>query len=283
MKKIDLHTHTTASDGIYPPRDLIDLAMRGGIVAMAMTDHDTVDGLPEAMAYSAKVGFKLYPGVEFSIDYDEGSFHLLGLNIDYANERLRRTVRDLAEHRATRAYRIIEDLKKHGIDIPIEEVLRAAGGGSMGRPHVARVMVDRGYASNIREIFQNYLVKGKPGYVKKVRIGFENAVELIRECGGIAVVAHPISLECRDMAAFEELLAGFVRAGVEGLEAYASMHTVEQAAEFSRIALKHDLVLTGGSDFHGDKDEIIGNYRRENPIPIELYDKLESYLAKRAR
>jgi 3',5'-nucleoside bisphosphate phosphatase len=283
MRKIDLHTHTTASDGIYSPRDLIDLAMRSGLVAMAVTDHDTVDGLPEAMEYAASVGFKLYPGVEFSIDYDEGSFHLLGLNIDYTNERLKKTVRELADHRATRAYRIIEDLKKHGIDIPIDEVLKEAGDASMGRPHVARIMVNHGYASNIREIFQSYLVKGKPGYVKKVRIQFVDAVKLIRECGGIAVVAHPISLECRDMAAFGELLTGFIREGVEGLEAFASMHSVEQAAEFTEIALRHNLVLTGGSDFHGDKDETIGNYRKENPIPIELYDTLESYLRQRGR
>jgi 3',5'-nucleoside bisphosphate phosphatase len=283
MRKIDLHTHTTASDGIYSPRDLIDLAIRSGVVAMAITDHDTVDGLPEAIEYAASVGFKLYPGVEFSIDYDEGSFHLLGLNIDYTNERLKKTVRDLADHRATRAYRIIDDLKKHGIDIPIDEVIRVAGDGSMGRPHIARVMVDHGYASNIREIFQKYLVKGKPGYVKKVRIRFEDAIGLIRECGGLAVVAHPISLECRDMVAFEELLEGFVRTGVEGLEAFASMHTVEQATEFSEIALKHNLLLTGGSDFHGDKDETIGNYRKENPIPIELFDKLESFILKKTR
>jgi 3',5'-nucleoside bisphosphate phosphatase len=282
MKKIDLHTHTTASDGIYSPRQLVDLAVRSGVVAMAVTDHDTVDGLPEAAEYAASLGFKLYPGVEFSIDYDAGSFHLLGLNIDYTNERLRKTVRELAEHRATRAYRIIDDLKKSGIDLPIEEVLREAGDGSMGRPHVARVMVNHGYAPNIREIFQHYLVKGKPGYVKKVRIRFEDAVDLIRECGGIAVVAHPVSLECGSMDEFEELLEGFVRKGVEGLEAFASMHTVEQAALYSEIAMKHNLLQTGGSDFHGDKDETIGHYRKENPIPIELYDMLESFIRKKA-
>jgi len=282
MKKIDLHTHTTASDGIYPPRELIDLAMRGGLVAMAITDHDTVDGLPEAMEYAASVGFRLYPGVEFSIDYDAGSFHLLGLNIDYRNRRLVKTLRELAEHRESRSYRIIEDLKKHGIDIPIEEVVRAAGGGSMGRPHVARVMVNHGYASNIKEIFQKYLVKGKPGYVKKVRIRFEDAIGLVRECGGIAVVAHPISLECRDMEEFETRLMEFVGAGVEGLEAFASMHTVEQAALYEEIARRNGLLVTGGSDFHGDKDETIGYYRKDRPIPIELQNSLDSLIRQKA-
>src|SRR4030042_398987 len=126
MRKIDLHPHTTASDGIYPPRELIDIARRNGLVAMAITDHDTVDGLPEAVAYARSVGFRLLPGVEFSIEYDAGSFHLIGLDIDYRHEGLRSTVRSLAGHRDRRAYRIIEDLKKHGIDIPVEEVIALA-------------------------------------------------------------------------------------------------------------------------------------------------------------
>jgi predicted metal-dependent phosphoesterase TrpH len=283
VKKIDLHTHTTASDGIYSPRELIDVARRNGLIAMAITDHDTVDGLPEAVEYARSVGFRLYPGVEFSIDYDAGSFHLLGLNIDYTHERLRSTVRSLAEHRGTRAYRIIDDLKKHGIDIPIDEVITEADGGAIGRPHIARVMINRGYASTIREIFQKYLAKGKPGYVKKVRIAFEEAVSLIRECGGIPVIAHPVSLECASMSEFEWLLTKFIKAGVEGMEVYAAMHTPAMAEGYLELALKYKLLVTGGSDYHGDKDEIIGNYQKDYPIPIELYDKLEEYINMNTR
>jgi 3',5'-nucleoside bisphosphate phosphatase len=281
VKKIDLHTHTTASDGIYSPRELIDIARNNGLVAMAITDHDTVDGLPDAMEYSRSIGFRLYPGVEFSIDYDEGSFHLIGLNLDYTHEGLRNTVKNLAEHRGTRAYRIIDDLKKYGIDIPIDEVIAEADGGSIGRPHIARIMVNRGYAATIREIFKNYLVKGKPGYVKKVRIAFEEAVSLIQECGGIPVVAHPVSLECTNMGEFEELLKGFIKTGVQGIEVYAAMHTPAMAQEYLALAQKYNLLITGGSDFHGDKDETIGNYQKDCPIPIELYDKLEEYINKK--
>ena len=280
VKKIDLHTHTTASDGIYSPRELIDVARQNGLIAMAITDHDTVAGLPEAMAYARSLGFRLYPGVEFSIEYDTGSFHLIGLNIDYTHEGLRRTVKDLAEHRGTRAYRIIDDLKRHGIDIPIDEVIAEADGGSIGRPHIARIMVNRGYAATIREIFQNYLVKGKPGYVKKVRIEFEEAVSLIRECGGIPVIAHPVSLECGSMAEFEGLLKGFIKAGIKGMEVYAAMHTPAMADEYLALALKYRLLVTGGSDFHGDKDETIGNYQKDHPIPSELYDRLEEYIKR---
>ncbi len=281
MKKIDLHTHTTASDGIYSPRQLIDLAVRNGLVAMAITDHDTVDGLPEAMDYAGSIGFRLYPGVEFSIEYDPGSFHLIGLNLDYTHQGLRDTVKRLAEYRDTRASRIIDDLKKHGIDIPLDEVMAEAGGGAIGRPHIARVMVNHGYASNIREIFKNYLVKGKPGYIKKVRIEFNDAVSIIKESGGIPVIAHPVSLECVDMDQFEGLLKGFIDAGVEGMEVYASMHTPEMAEQYRVLAVKHNMLMTGGSDFHGDKDETIGNYQKESPIPYELYPRLDEYIGKR--
>ncbi len=281
MKKIDLHTHTTASDGIYSPRELVDLAMRNGLVAMAITDHDTVDGLPEAVDYASSLGFRLYPGVEFSIEYDTGSFHLLGLNIDYAHKELRSTVKRLAEYRGTRAYRIIDDLKSHGIDIPLDEVIAESGGGAIGRPHIARVMVNHGYASNIKEIFKNYLVKGKPGYIKKVRIEFSEAVKLIKESGGIPVIAHPVSLECKDMIEFEGLLKGFVEAGIEGMEVYAGMHTPEMAEQYRILAVKYNLLMTGGSDFHGDKDETIGNFHKDSPIPFELYARLEEYIGKR--
>jgi len=281
MKKIDFHTHTTASDGIYSPRQLIDLAVRNDIVAMAITDHDNVDGLPEAMEYAASLGFRLYPGVEFSIEYDTGSFHLIGLNLDYRHEGLRSTVKRLAEFRSTRVYRIIEDLKQHGIDVPLNEVMEAAGGGAIGRPHVARVMVKHGLGPNIKDIFKNYLVQGKPGYVKKVRIEFNDAVSLIKQSGGIPIIAHPVSLECRDMDEFEGLLKEFINAGIEGIEAYAAMHTPEMAEQYRAMAVKYNLLITGGSDFHGDKDETIGNYQKESPIPFELYEQLESYIGRR--
>lgn len=281
MKKIDFHTHTKASDGIYYPRQLIDLAVRNDIVAMAITDHDTVEGLPEAIDYAASLGLRLYPGIEFSIEYDTGSFHLIGLDIDYRHEGLRSAAKRLTEFRNNRIYRIIDDLKQHGIDIPLDEVMAAAGGGAIGRPHVARVMVSHGHGPNLKDIFKNYLVPGKPGYVKKVRIEFNEAVALIKESGGIPIIAHPVSLECRDMAEFEGLLKGFVEAGVEGVEAYASMHTPEMAEQYRALAVKYNLVITGGSDFHGDKDETIGNYQKESPIPFELYEQLESYIGRR--
>jgi 3',5'-nucleoside bisphosphate phosphatase len=278
MKKIDFHTHTTASDGIYSPSQLVDLAVRNGLVALAVTDHDTIDGLAEAVRHAGEAGLKLYCGVEFSINYDLGSFHLIGLNIDYTNADLGRELKWLAERRGTRAYRIIEDLEKHGISIPIDEVLALSGGGVIGRPHIARVMVSHGYAPSIKEIFASYLVKGKPGYVKKERIELDAAISLIENSGGIPVIAHPNSLECRNLDEFEDRLKKFIKAGVRGIEAYAAMHTLEQAGQYARLARRYNLVVTGGSDFHGDKDETLGDYIKEGPIPLEIYDQLEKYI-----
>ncbi len=280
MKKIDFHTHTAASDGIYSPSQLVDLAVRSGLVALAVTDHDTIDGLAEASRHADKVGLKLYCGVEFSINYDLGSFHLIGLNIDYTNPDLGQELKWLAERRGTRAFRIIEDLNKHGIRIPMDEVLALSDGGVIGRPHVARVMVSHGYASSIKEIFANYLVKGKPGYVKKERIELNAAISLIENAGGIPIIAHPNSLECKDLDEFEDRLRNFVKAGVRGIEAYAAMHTLEQAGQYARLARRYDLVVSGGSDFHGDKDETLGDYIKEGPIPFEIYDQLEKYIRR---
>jgi predicted metal-dependent phosphoesterase TrpH len=283
MSKIDFHTHTKASDGVYSPRQLIDLARNNGLIAIAVTDHDTVDGLPEAAECAAEAGIRFYPGVEFSIDYDAGSFHLLGLNIDHTHAGLRNEVKRLADFREVRAYKMVEDLRRHDINIPIEEVLSMSAEGAIGRPHIARVMVNHGYASTVKDIFKNFLVRGKPGYVKKERIGFDAAVVLIRESGGIPVVAHPVSLGCSDYAEFERLLKQFISSGIMGIEAYAAMHTAEQAEHYRMLAEKYGLVVTGGSDFHGDKDEVIGNFMKESPIPIEIYYKLEDFISRRPK
>lgn len=281
MKKVDLHVHTTASDGIYSPVDIIDLAVREGIAAMAITDHDTIDGLEEAVRYAKKIGFRIYPSIEFSIDYDMGSFHLIGLDIDFRCNALREATAELTGHRRTRVYRMVEDLARHGVEIPLHEVIEMAGGGSAGRPHVARVLVNHGYGSSVTEIFKNYLVKGKPGYVKKVRIAFEEAIRIIRASGGVPVIAHPVSLDCRDLDEFEERLDGFVKAGVEGIEAYAALHSREQAEAYRAIAERRGLLITGGSDFHGDKNEIIGTYDSGIPVPFEVYEMVEEYLKRR--
>lgn len=277
MKKIDLHTHTTASDGIMTPSGLIDYAIGHGVEAMAITDHDTIDGLEEGMFYSNKKGFNLIPGIEFSVDFSKGSFHLVGLYIDYANSELINVIQRLNELRDNRAARMAEDLQRHNIKISLEDIERESDGGSIGRPHVARAMVRKGYAKNIKKVFEDYLVKGKPGYVKKEKISADDAIRIIKVSGGIPILAHPISLNFKEFPVFETMLDDLIGKGLEGIEAYASMHNQEQVDFFCRIGEREGLLITGGSDFHGDKDEVLGNYAPDRAIPYELLEKLEMY------
>ncbi|MCL1833365.1 MAG: PHP domain-containing protein [Leptospirales bacterium] len=277
MNLIDLHCHTTASDGIKTPAELIDYAISKNVNILAITDHDTIYGLKEGVDYALKKKFNLIPGIEFSIDYKGGSFHLVGLYIDYNYTPLIEKTIHLHEVRDNRVFRIINDLKIHGIDIPIEDVLQESTGGAIGRPHVARALVKHGYANNINEIFKKFLVKGKPGYVKKERIKLEDAVSLIKGAGGVAIIAHPVSLNCKSISDFENTIKGFMDKGVEGIEVYSSMHKHSDINDFLNIADKYNLVVSGGSDFHGDKDEKIGYYLPTKPIPYNIYERIKYF------
>jgi hypothetical protein len=274
---IDLHCHTTASDGIKTPTELIDFAIGKNVEILAITDHDTVSGLEEAVNYASDKEFVLIPGIEFSIDYQGGSFHLVGLYVDHQYTPLIEKTLHLQDVRDKRIYRIIDDLEKHGIEIPVEDVQLESAGGAIGRPHVARVLVKHGFANNINEVFKKYLVKGKPGYVKKERIKLEEAVSLIKGAGGISIIAHPVSLNYRNIAEFETILRTFIDAGVEGIEAYSSMHKTSEINDFLELAAKYNLLVSGGSDYHGDKDEKIGYYLPSKPIPYEIYDRIKSH------
>lgn len=270
MKIIDLHCHTTASDGIKSPSGLVDYAISNGVEVIAITDHDTIAGVSEALLYASTKEFKVIPGIEFSIDYQGGSFHLLGLNIDHTYGPLLTRLTHLQSVRDSRIYRIIDDLTVNGIEIPLNEVLEESHGGTMGRPHVARVLVKHGYAPTINDVFKRFLVKGKPGYIKKEKISFSEAMELINGAGGQSIVAHPISLGYKNYEEFDSILKGFVDQGISGVEAFSSMHSNRDVEEILRLAKKYGLHVSGGSDYHGDKDEKIGYYMPAKPIPYDL-------------
>ena len=279
-EKIDLHTHTSASDGTYSPGDLVRYARENGLTALAITDHDTVDGITEAVARGSQYGVRIIPGIEFSIDYPGGTFHLLGYYLDYKNKNLIWECRRLTRMRETRAYRIIDDLEKNSIKIPRADIEKDAKKGPIGRPHIARLLVKYRYAKNTNEVFENYLVKGKPGYVKKDRIDLDLAVSLIKDAGGIPVIAHPITLDFEDFGDFEDILRDCARSGISGVEVYSYMHSPGQIEAFSRISEKLDMIITGGSDFHGDKVQKIGNYSDNNAIPPELLIKMDRKVLK---
>ncbi len=271
---IDLHTHTTASDGIYSPRELIDRAIEDGCRIMAVTDHDTVGGLPEAVEYARRKDFILVPGIEFSIDFKGGSFHLVGLNVDHDNVALQEVLDDLQKKRNARLAGMLDDLSKNGIIIREEEVIAEARGESLGRPHVARVLVRHGHARNTEDAFRHYLVPGKPGYVKKEKIALDRAHSLIKGAGGISIIAHPASLNFSDFSGFETILRDFIDRGIEGLEAYAPLHDESQVGQFLSLARKYNLLISGGSDYHGDKREKLGFYSPTRSIPLKIWEPL---------
>lgn len=275
--KIDLHTHTTASDGLKTPDELVAYAIENEIKALAIADHDTIDGLEDALKYAAGRDIEVIPGIEFSVNYEKGTFHLVGLYIDWKNRELVERVNELARLRASRAERIVDDLNAHGIAIKYDEVVKEAAGGAIGKPHVARVLVRHGYAEDPHDVYRKFLEEGLPGHVKKEKISAREALRLIQNAGGISILAHPASLNAGNYEIFEKLLKELIPEGLDGIEAYSDMHSPEDAAMYKSIAKKYGLLVSGGSDYHGDKGENIGFYKPGEVIPHECYDGIMKY------
>lgn len=276
MDLIDLHCHSTASDGTLTPSKLIDLARESGLKALALTDHDTLEGLPEAIERSQAIGMELVPGVEISAEFKPGSMHILGYFVDYNHGGLAGKLKALQDSRKNRNPKIIANLNKLGFDVTLDEVKAASGGGQVGRPHFAKVMIDKGYVRNMDEAFDRYLAKGKPGYAEKFRFSPHDAVELIRAAGGIPVLAHPFTLGLSNPD-IRKLLAEMKESGLIGLEVYYSEHSRQMVSEYLGMAAFFDLTPTGGSDFHGaNKPEIkLGRGFGSLKIPYSVLEDLK--------
>ena len=271
----DLHAHTTASDGDLTPTELVQLAAEIGLGALAVTDHDTVAGIPEALRAAAEVGIPFAPGVEISAEFEPGTMHILGYFVDHTNVRLLEVLEELRGGRDVRNRKIIRRLNELGLEVTIEEWEAEAGEESVGRPQLAKILAEKGYVTDLQEAFDKYLAKGAPAYVDRLRLGPEEAIILIREAGGLTVLAHPPQLEIDDDE-LESLVARLTRTGLAGIECYYSDHTPEQTAYFLKLAEKYNLLVTGGSDFHGSSKPHIrlgcgaGNLR----VPQELFERL---------
>jgi predicted metal-dependent phosphoesterase TrpH len=194
MGYVDLHLHTTASDGVMTPSEIVRYAKSKGLQAIAITDHDTIEGLEEGLLEGEKIGFEVVPGVEISAEHSPGSMHLLGYFLDIHHPLLKGKLDYLQKARAERNPKIIENLNRLGVRISYEEVVKASGGGQVGRPHFAQVLIEKGYVRSFQEAFDRFLKKGAPAYVDKVRFKPEQAISFIKESGGVAVLAHPKTL-----------------------------------------------------------------------------------------
>ncbi|MBI3611541.1 MAG: PHP domain-containing protein [Nitrospirae bacterium] len=248
---IDLHTHSTASDGTLTPSELVRYAADKRLRAIALTDHDGVDGLDEAIAEGGRLGIEVIPGVELSADHPAGAMHILGFFVNRQRTNFLDRLRHLQQARNERNPRIVQKLRALGLKITYEEVRAASGGGLVGRPHFAKVLVQKGYVSSMQEAFERYLKKGAPGYVEKFRFGPQETIGMIHEAGGAAVLAHPFTLFKEDSDDLEPLVKELSTAGLDGLEVIYSTYSHEQSRLYRELAEKYELLPSGGSDFHG--------------------------------
>ncbi len=281
--KIDLHVHSTASDGTFTPAEILARAKQLGLAAVAITDHDSIAGSRAALAHGLPPGLKFLTGVEISAGPPptfphKGSLHILGYGFALDDPNLKAALLQLQEARQNRNPEILARLKKIGIHLTLEEVSAHAGEGQLGRPHIGRLMVAKGIVPSMDAAFDLYLGKGKPAYVDKYRIPCEHAIELIRKAGGVAVLAHPGLLQPPGAQpdAIPGLVETLVAQGLEGLEVYYPDHTLDQTSGYIALAERHGLLLTGGSDFHGKmQDDIeMGTGKGTLQIPFELFERL---------
>jgi len=280
MGWVDLHLHTTASDGVLSPSEIVRYAREQGLQAVAITDHDTIDGNAEALDEGAKLGLEVISGVEISAQFDLGSMHILGFFIDIGNTDLKERLSLLQETRAQRNPKMVEKLRKLGVDLTYDEILHASGGGQVGRPHFAQVLLRKGYVTTVQEAFDRYLGKGAPAYVNKFRFDPEEAMELIREAGGIPVLAHPFTLHIPSPHQLDALLGELAPLGLMGIEVFYPEHTKDQISLYKDLAQKHELLVTGGSDYHGieaDKVEI-GIRSRDMKLSYSMVEAMKEVL-----
>ena len=241
---VDLHSHSTASDGACVPADVVREAHRLGLAALALTDHDTTAGLAEAVEEGKRLGVRVVPGVELSAVEDDLETHILGLHLSDISP-IDSTLAELRDMRRSRAAKIVEQLNAHGVRITFEAVLEQAGGAAIGRPHVARALIAEGWAADSRDAFDRYLAAGRPGYVSKERLTVRDAIALIHRAGGLAVVAHPSQSGTR------ERIEALVNEGLDGIEVKHPSHSNEDVLRLSALVEHFELVPSGGSDWHG--------------------------------
>lgn len=276
MSRIDLHLHTTHSDGSLSPTEVLRLAHKTGVSALAITDHDIVTGIPEAIAAGAELGIEIIPGVEISSRVGNSELHILGYCLQWQDPELNRRLTSLRESRHSRNPQIIERLRALGLDVTYEEVRALAGTDAVGRPHIARLLMDKHYVTSAKDAFDRYLADGRPAYVARELPSPADAIAWIRAAGGVAVLAHPTWAKVSGEG-LNALLTTLKAEGLGGIEVHYSTHTKRQTTEYLDLAKRLDLLITGGSDFHGiTKPDIeVGTGRGGLKVSQKLLDPLK--------
>lgn len=280
---IDLHTHSSFSDGSDSPEELFHHAAEMRLTAVALTDHDTLEGIPEARAAAEERGIELIPGVELSLDYDRGGMHLVVLWLDLGAGPLQDRLAGLQAARDGRNARIVERLEDLGLPISLDEVLEQAGQGTVGRPHIAAVMVRHGHVDSMEQAFDEYLGNGRPAYVGRERLGAREAIQLARASGAVPILAHPHTLGIDNRFEMADLLADLGAHGLIGIECHYGSYPADGRAGMVALADRFGLLASGGSDYHGSykHDVALGLGRAGIPVPDSILDDLRHFAVPR--
>jgi len=291
---VDLHCHSTASDGTLPPADVVRLAAQRKLTGLALTDHDTVNGVAEAAATARELGIDFIPGIEISAEYAPGTMHILGYGVNPESTVLRDLTATLLGGRDDRNPKIIAKLQELGVAITMEEVeteaqvpVATADDGEpkkkpIGRPHIAAILLRKGYVSSIKQAFDKYLAPGGLAYFDKERLTPHTALQMIHDSGGVSVLAHPIQLRYSNDAQLETVLKDLVDHGLSGIEVIHSDHDDGLVEQYQQLANRFRLVQTGGSDFHGtNKKDIDLGVARGRKVPRDYFDRLKEKIAAR--
>ncbi len=281
---VDLHVHTTYSDGSFAPRQVVRRAAAAGLAAVAITDHDNVEGNADAFAEGVAAGVEVIPGVEISCNFTPTNVHIVGLFIDAGDADLTAALVEVREYRKRRNPKILAKLAELGMPIELAEVAAKARGKTIGRPHIAEVLVDKGYVADMQEAFDQYLAYNKPAYVSRRRISAEEGIELIHGAGGLAVLAHAGTYALAPRI-LESMIFKLARAGLDAVEVHYTDHLPADAAFLRRLAEEFDLLVSGGTDFHGRAKPGVelGVGRGDLKIPYELVALMKARLGARAR
>jgi predicted metal-dependent phosphoesterase TrpH len=275
MSRIDLHTHTTFSDGSCSPTELIELATQQGLDILAITDHDTTEGLPEALEATKDLSLELIPGIELSAQFQNREMHILGYFINLTDPQFQARLEDLRSTRIERIHHILARLNSLGIDISVEDVQRTSGTGTIGRPHIAQVMLAKGHVKSMKEAFEQWLGSRGKAYVQRAVPEAHEIIEWITDAGGIPILAHPYweGFNKEDSATACQTL---VEQGLQGLEVFYGTFSARHISFNLGLAKRFDLLMTGGSDFHGTfkPDNALGKGRGSLHVPSKIVEQL---------
>lgn len=282
MNNVDLHTHSLYSDGTFTPDEIVKYANEKGLRAIALTDHDTLSGINEAKMAGEKYGVEIIPGIEVSTEYDETEIHIVGLFVN-ENTEFNNALKELRESREKRNIQMVEKLNREtDIKIKYEDVLKRAEGGIVTRAHIAREIIDKGYASSNNEVFEKYIGKGKPGYVKRSVMEWRDTLKYIICSGGLPVLAHPLLYKISSKY-LEKIIEELAEKGLAAVEAYYSTHSTAEVKYVKGLCVKYGLKISGGSDFHGsNKPKIdLGTGYGNLCVPYSVLEGLKEECEKR--